>query len=233
MIPNENKENDKVESIKISDPSVKENPGSMLSLFNKTGDDGEKYDHMRKNKKFTVSSETQQIEDPKRSTKFHPLKFDYDQSSQISTLPITNTLRDECKLPDERKAILGNKQKYDYTSSIHTLPGYRNDRIDDKSPLKKAKEELGKRFVLTTDEANELKGDLKVTSPGVSYKNGLSGSDQNTDKQINPLSKPMKPMEAHNQLLEKSTDEYFCLKNHSKKRPPNSRDLFRSNFEFC
>jgi len=189
---------------------------------------------MRKNKKFTVSKESENQEDIKRTTKFHPLKHDYDYSSQIMTLPITNTLREETKLTDERKAIMDYKQRYDYTSSIHTLPGYRNDRVDDKEPVKKPKEELGRRFVLTTDETLELMGDPRKLSPKTSYKNHLSGSDQNTDKQINPMSKPMKVSEAHQDLLKKSKEEYFCLQNHNgKKRAPQSRDMLRSNFELC
>lgn len=151
------------------------------------------------------------------------MKQEYDYNSQISTLPTTNSIREETRFQDERKAVMDSKQKYDYTSSIHNLPGYRNDRVDDRSPLKKPKEELGRRFVLTSDETLELKLD-KQASPNlkVSYKNGLSQSDQDvkfcelnnrkTNKQINPHSKPMKQTEGHANLLVQSKDEYFCIR---------------------
>jgi len=83
------------------------------------------------------------------------LKKDYDYSSQITTLPITNTLREEKReASPKRNNVI--KEKYDYSSAIQTLPGYLNKRPDSRDPPQKPKEELAKRFALTTEEIIQI-----------------------------------------------------------------------------
>jgi hypothetical protein len=91
------------------------------------------------------------------------LKKDYDYSSQITTLPITNTLREEKREPSPKRTN-SVKEKYDYSSAIPTLPGYFNKRPDSRDPPQKPKEELIKRFALTTEEIIQIVSQILIDS---------------------------------------------------------------------
>lgn len=179
----------------------------------------------RKNKKYNVSveSQSQPLPKEKRIVKSNPLKENYDYTSQITTLPITQTLRYE---PSEQTApkIGEVKSKYDVKSSITTLPGTHNNR-DGKIPEPEVNiDKQKRRFALTSEETkvyilsiclHKSDNPNKFLSPKHSYKNGESNSGLNQAVQLNPMSKPILDAEGRKKTWGQSKDEYFCLREHN------------------
>ena len=129
--------------------------------------------------------------------------------------------------PSKHRASSNQKARYDWTSSIPTLPGALNNRDDHSSKYLSAKR--AGEFSARNSHTSQSSYVSERPSTSRQYKNGESQATHD----INPFPQPRKPSNMRERLLAQSTEEYFGIQgNQHKNRPVIAKNVFKSSLEF-